>query len=386
MRFTVKKKDPRSAARVGVLELAHGKVDTPAFMPVGTQGTVKTLSPDDLVACGAQIILSNTYHLYLRPGVELVRKAGGIQRFAAWYRPVLTDSGGYQVFSLAELRKITNEGVRFQSHLDGSYHFFTPELVVELQRALGPDIAMVLDECTPYPCDWSYAKSSMDMTARWAERSRGRWQQTEPLFGYDQALFAIVQGSTYEDLRAECCRRLVALDFSGYAIGGLSVGEPKSALYDVAGLCAQALPEEKPRYLMGVGKPEDLVRCVALGIDLFDCVIPTRNGRNGTVFAREGPLVVKNATCSEDFRPIDETCDCYACRTFSRAYIRHLFQAEEILALRLATIHNLTFYLRLMAEMRAAILEQRFESWSKDFVAQYSSQLQENEPYGRRIT
>ncbi|MBC7185704.1 MAG: tRNA guanosine(34) transglycosylase Tgt [Calditrichaeota bacterium] len=379
MRFTIAKKDSSSAARTGVLHLAHGEVDTPAFMPVGTQGTVKTLSPDDLVACGAQIILSNTYHLYLRPGVELVRKAGGIQRFAAWYRPVLTDSGGYQVFSLAELRKVTEEGVRFQSHLDGSYHFFTPELVVELQRALGSDIAMVLDECTPYPCEWGYARTSMEMTARWAERSKRRWEETPPLFSFEQSLFAIVQGSTYADLRRECCDRLVELEFPGYAIGGLSVGEPKSALYEVAELCAQQLPPEKPRYLMGVGKPEDLIRCVALGIDLFDCVMPTRNGRNGTVFTRRGPLVVKNAICSEDFRPIDEDCECYACRTFSRAYIRHLFQAEEILALRLATIHNLTFYLGLMAEMRKAIAEERFEAWSREFLAQYLSGTEESE-------
>ncbi|MCR4438364.1 MAG: tRNA guanosine(34) transglycosylase Tgt [bacterium] len=386
MRFTIAKKDPSSAARTGVLHLAHGEVETPAFMPVGTQGTVKTLSPDDLVACGAQIILSNTYHLYLRPGVELVRKAGGIQRFAAWYRPVLTDSGGYQVFSLAELRKVTQEGVRFQSHLDGSYPFFTPELVVELQRALGSDIAMVLDECTPYPCEWGYARSSMDMTVRWAERSKKRWQETTPLFSFEQSLFAIVQGSTYADLRGECCDRLVGLDFPGYAIGGVSVGEPKTALYEVTELCAQQLPPEKPRYLMGVGKPEDLIRCVAMGIDLFDCVIPTRNGRNGTVFTRRGPLVVKNATCSEDFRPIDDDCDCYACRTFSRAYIRHLFQAEEILALRLATIHNLTFYLRLMAEMRAAIAEERLEAWSRSFLAEYLSGADESEPNGRRMT
>ncbi len=385
MHFSVKKRDTSSAARVGTLQVAHGVVDTPAFMPVGTQGTVKTLSPDDLVACGAQIILSNTYHLYLRPGVELVRKAGGIQRFASWDRPVLTDSGGYQVFSLAELRSMSEEGVRFQSHLDGSYHFFTPELVVDLQRALGSDIAMVLDECTPYPCEWSYAKDSMQMTVRWAERSMRRWQETEPVLGFEQSLFAIVQGSTYADLREECCRQLEALDFPGYAIGGLSVGEPKSALYEMAALCAESLPEDKPRYLMGVGKPEDLVECVALGIDLFDCVMPTRNGRNGTVFTRRGPLVVKNATCSEDFRPIDETCECYACRRFSRAYIRHLFQAEEILGLRLATIHNLTFYLRLMAEMRQAIAEGRFASWRAQFLSAYLSESNETQTNTRRL-
>lgn len=384
MRFSVQKKDIHSAARVGTLELPHGVVETPAFMPVGTQGTVKTLSPDDLVACGAQIILSNTYHLYLRPGVELVRRAGGIQRFASWNRPVLTDSGGYQVFSLAQLRTINEQGVRFQSHLDGSYHFFTPELVVDLQRALGSDIAMVLDECTPYPCEWSYAKDSMEMTVRWAERSLKRWKETEPVLGFEQSLFAIVQGSTYPDLREECCDRLAELDFPGYAIGGLSVGEPKSALYETAALCAERLPEDRPRYLMGVGKPEDLIHCVALGVDLFDCVMPTRNGRNGTVFTRTGPLVVKNATCSEDFRPIDETCDCYACRTFSRAYIRHLFQAEEILALRLATIHNLRFYLRLMAEMRQAIAQGRFLAWREEFLGHYLSESEEELTNARR--
>ena len=290
----------------------------------------------------------------------------------------MTDSGGYQVFSLAELNKINEDGVKFQSHLDGSYHFFTPESVIDLQRQLGSDIMMVLDECTPYPCDFDYARKSMELTLEWAERSKQKFQQTTPVYDFEQTVFSIVQGSTYEELRKQCCERLISMDFPGYAIGGLSVGEPKTAMYEMTEVCTQLLPENKPRYLMGAGKPEDLVRCVTLGIDMFDCVMPTRNGRNGTVFTRKGPIIVKNALYKEDFNPIEETCSCFACRNFSRAYIRHLFQAEEILALRLASIHNLTFYLSLMREMREAIISKTFNEWSKIFFSKYNSKSSNN--------
>lgn len=373
MKFDVIVSDEYSSARTGVLQLSHGTIETPTFMPVGTQGTVKALSPDDLEECGAQIILGNTYHLYLRPGVEIIREAGGIHAFTGWHRPTLTDSGGFQVFSMAELNRISEEGIRFQSHLDGSYHFFTPEVVVELQRSLGSDIAMVLDECLPYPCDIDYARTSVGVTLQWALRSLQHWKQTAPLYDYDQNIFAIAQGSTYPDLRRFCVERLVELEFPGYAIGGLAVGEPKSALYETTELCTSIFPAAKPRYLMGVGKPEDLVRCVALGVDMFDCVIPTRNGRNGTVFTRRGPATIKNAAYKNDFAPIDDECDCYTCRHFSKAYLRHLFRAEELLVLRLASIHNLTFYLTLMRQIRCAIRENRFARWCKDFFANYST-------------
>ena len=371
MKFNVLGVDNNSSARAGVLELSHGRVETPVFMPVGTQGTVKALSPQDLIDCQAQIILGNTYHLYLRPGVEIIKDAGGIQKFSSWNRPILTDSGGYQVFSLAELNKINEQGIRFQSHLDGSYHFFTPELVIKLQRALGSDIAMVLDECVPYPCDIDYARQSTELTIQWAQRSLDAWESNPAEFDFEQNLFSIIQGSTYDELRRTCTTRLMEMDFPGYAIGGLSVGEPKTALYEITEVCTSLLPREKPRYLMGVGKPEDLIKCVALGIDMFDCVMPTRNGRNGTVYTPHGPIVVKNALYKDDFKPIDDDCPCYTCQNFSRAYLRHLFQAEELLVLRLASIHNLTFYLNLMKEMREAILKGNFTSWCNNFFSFY---------------
>jgi len=358
--------------RLGLLKTPHGDVRTPAFMPVGTQGTVKALSPDDLLRAGTQIMLSNAYHLYLRPGTEILEKAGGLHRFASWQRPILTDSGGFQVFSLSQYRKIREEGVHFRSHLDGSLHVFTPENVVDIQRSIGSDIMMVLDECPPYPSTYEYAKKSLDLTHRWAERARRRFETTEPLYGFPQSLFAIVQGNVYPDLREESVRFLSALDFPGYAVGGLSVGEPKDEMLQIVRLTAEMLPEAKPRYLMGVGKPEDLVEAVSSGIDLFDCVIPTRNARNGTVFTSEGALVIKNARFKEDFRPIDETCTCYTCTHFSRAYVRHLFQAGEILGLHLATLHNLTFYHRLMAEMRSAISQGEFDTWKALFFESYA--------------
>ena len=346
-------------------------------MPVGTQGTVKTLSPDELEQIGAQIILSNTYHLYLRPGPQLVNEAGGLHRFMNWQRPILTDSGGYQVFSLAELNKVKIEGVRFQSHLDGSYHFFTPESVIEIQRNLGSDVMMVLDECTSYPCTLEQAIESNKITLDWAKRSLGSFLNSQPLYGFDQTLFAIVQGSTYEEVRQQSATALVDLDFPGYAIGGLSVGEPKEAMFEMTEVCTEILPEDKPRYLMGVGKPEDLVTAIELGVDMFDCVMPTRNGRKGTVFTRNGPMIVKNATHKEDFLPIDSECECYTCRNFSRAYIRHLFKAEEILGMRLASLHNLYFYLELMRQAREAILSDQYLIWKKNFLEKYFSGTQE---------
>jgi len=370
--FTINKTDSNTSARAGTLDLAHGSVLTPVFMPVGTQATVKTLSPRELTEIGSQIILANTYHLYLRPGAEILKSAGGLHRFSNWEKPILTDSGGYQVFSLAELNKIKPEGLYFQSHLDGSYHTFTPEKVVQLQRNFGSDIMMVLDECLPYPCTLEQTRQSNQLTISWAQRSKIEFEQSVPLYGFDQTIFAIVQGSTYESVRKESANALAELDFPGYAIGGLSVGEPKQAMYEMTDVCTTILPKEKPRYLMGVGKPEDLVRAIALGVDMFDCVMPTRNGRKGTVFTWQGPLIVKNATFKDDFKPIDETCQCYACRNFSRAYIRHLFKAEEIFGMRLASLHNLYFYLDLMKSARNAILNNQYTEWKHEFFNKYN--------------
>ncbi|MDZ7373631.1 MAG: tRNA guanosine(34) transglycosylase Tgt [candidate division KSB1 bacterium] len=372
--------DPETGARAGRLFTAHGVVETPAFMPVGTQGCVKAVSPQELLECGIQIFLANTYHLFLRPGLEVLRRAGGLHRFAGWSGPILTDSGGFQIYSLSEFRKITEEGVYFRSHLDGSYILFTPESAVDHQRAIGSDIMMVLDECTPYPCDRSYAVRSLELTHAWAERSLHRFQETQPEYGHSQLLFGIVQGSVYLDLRRQSAERLSQLDFPGYALGGLSVGEPKEVMYEVIDQTAPLLPHDRPRYLMGVGKPEDLVEAVGMGIDLFDCVIPTRNGRNGTVFTWEGPLVIKNGRFKDDFRPIDESCSCYTCRNYTRAFVRHLFNAGEVLALRLATIHNLTFYATLMSQAREAILAGRFRQWARDFYSRYRTSAEEKIP------
>ena len=358
-------------ARAGRIFTDHGEIETPIFMPVGTQGTVKTLPPRDLMEIGTQILLGNTYHLYLRPGDELIRRAGGLHRFMGWPRPILTDSGGYQVFSLAELRKLSPEGVLFQSHIDGSYHLFSPEKVIQIERNIGADIVMVLDECAPYPSSYDYAKKSLELTLNWARQSKEAFARIGPVHGYRQFLFGIVQGSTYADLRRRSVEELVEMGFDGYAIGGLAVGEPKSQLYEMTALCTELMPADSPRYLMGVGKPEDLVEAIDLGVDMFDCVIPTRNGRNGTVFTWNGRLVIKNASYKEDFSPIDESCGCYTCQNFSRAYIRHLFQADEILGLYLASLHNVYFYLELVRKARAAILQDRFSEWKKDFYARY---------------
>ncbi len=366
IKYRLIKKDSRTNARLGILETPHGIIETPVFMPVGTQATVKSMTPEELKEIGATIILSNTYHLYLRPGHKIIEKAGGLHKFMNWDRAILTDSGGFQVFSLNSLRKITEDGVEFRSHIDGSRHFFTPEKVIEIQNALGSDIMMSFDECAPYPADYDYVKKSMELTIKWAERGKRAHKNTEK-----QALFGIVQGGTYEDLRKECAQRLVDMDFPGYSIGGLSVGEPKNVMYDIVDLTTEYLPENKPRYLMGVGSPDDLIEGVIRGVDMFDCVLPTRIARNGTVFTSKGKLIVRDAPYAEDFSPLDEECDCYTCKNYSRAYIRHLFKANEILAARLATIHNLYFLIKLMERIREAIRQDRLLEFKKQFFKKY---------------
>lgn len=334
-------------------------------MPVGTQGAVKAIEPRELKEIGAKIILGNTYHLYLRPGTDLIERAGGLHRFMSWDSPMLTDSGGYQVFSLSELRGLSEDGVTFKSHIDGSTHVFTPERVVDVQRSLGSDIMMVLDECTPFPCEESYAAQSSELTLRWASRCKEQFERTNAKYRREQALFAIVQGSTFSRLRERSARSLVDLGFDGYAIGGLSVGEPAEVMYEMTEVCTAVLPSGHPRYLMGVGTPENILEAIARGVDMFDCVLPTRNGRNAVLYTRVGRLNIKNAMYSNDFLPPDVECECYTCRNFTRAYIRHLFKAQEILALQLATIHNLAFYLWLVGSARRAILEDRFSVWKR---------------------
>jgi queuine tRNA-ribosyltransferase len=359
-------------ARAGIVETEHGAVETPMFMPVGTQGSVKAVEHRELLELGAQIILGNTYHLYLRPGMEVIREAGGLHRFVGWERPILTDSGGYQVFSLTDLRRIEDKGVTFRSHLDGSTHVFTPESVVTIQRELGADIMMVLDECTPYPCELGYAARSNALTLRWAERCKEAFEKDGPRYAHGQALFGIVQGSVYREVRERSAEALVKIGFDGYAVGGLAVGEPVETMYEVSEVCDAVLPREKPRYLMGVGTPANLLESVERGMDLFDCVLPTRNGRNANVFTRSGGLNLRNAIYKADFAPVDPECSCYTCSNFTRAYLRHLFQAKEILALQLATIHNLAFYLWLMREMRKVILDGRFRAWKLEMLAKLS--------------
>ena len=362
-RFEVVKKLSLSPARLGKIDTDHGTFSTPAFMPVGTQGTVKSLSPEELVEVGVEAILGNAYHLYLRPGHETVRKLGGLHTFIHWDRPILTDSGGYQIFSLGNLRKISEEGVTFQSHLDGSTHFLSPGKVIEIQRILGSDMAMVLDECLPYPSSYEYAKSSAGLTTRWAQRCLEAKKEGDP------ALFAIVQGGTYKDLREESARSLVEMGFDGYAVGGLSVGEPKSTMLDILEWTAPLLPANAPRYLMGVGTPEDILHGVMLGIDFFDCVLPTRNARNGTLFTSSGKISIKQAQYAEDKRPVDEACRCYTCRYYSRAYLRHLYLAKEILSSRLNTIHNLCYYSKFMKEIKQAIQDDRLTDFYRDYIS-----------------
>jgi queuine tRNA-ribosyltransferase len=357
-------------ARAGVITTDHGEIETPVFMPVGTQGSVKAIEQRELEEVGAQIILGNSYHLYLRPGTEILSNAGGLHKFIRWERPILTDSGGYQVYSLTDLRKIEEEGVTFKSHLDGSTHFFSPESVVLIERQIGADIMMVLDECTPYPCDLQYARKSNELTVRWAERCKEAFGKNPPLYGHSQALFGIVQGSTYSEIREMSAQSLVQLGFDGYAIGGLAVGEPVEEMYRITEVCNSVLPISKPRYLMGVGTPQNLLESVGRGVDMFDCVLPTRNGRNSMLFTHRGSLNIKNAVYKNDFDPVDELCSCYTCRTFTRAYLRHLFQVREILALQLATIHNLAFYLWLMKEARKQIQAKRYGSWKSEMLQQ----------------
>ncbi|MDI6813514.1 MAG: tRNA guanosine(34) transglycosylase Tgt [Desulfitobacteriaceae bacterium] len=360
------KEDPHTRARLGMLHTPHGVIETPVFMPVGTQATVKTLTPEELQDLGAHIILSNTYHLFLRPGPELIREAGGLHPFMNWPGAILTDSGGFQVFSLGDLRKIREEGVEFRSHLDGSRQFLSPEIATEIQMALGSDIVMVFDECAPYPCTHGYAQDSLERTTRWAKRCQDTLGESER-----QALFGIVQGGVYENLRRQSAAEITDLDLQGYAIGGLSVGEPKPIMYDVLEYTVPLLPKDKPRYLMGVGSPDALIEGVMRGIDMFDCVLPTRIARNGTAMTRFGKLVVRNAHVAHDFAPIDVTCDCYTCRNYSRAYIRHLLKADEILGLRLMTIHNLRFLQNLMREIREAIRDECLPAYRQAFFADY---------------
>ena len=363
--FTVLEQDRHSRARLGRLTTPRGVVDTPVFMPVGTRATVRTMTPEEVHGLGARIVLSNTYHLYLRPGHELIREAGGLHRFMHWDGPILTDSGGFQVFSLAPLRKITADGVEFRSHIDGSRHFFTPEKVVEIQRALGSDIAMVLDECAPYPCSFEEACAAVERTTRWAERARREGSVQ------GQVTFGIIQGSVFRELRERSARALVALDFPGYGIGGLSVGEPKPLMYEALEWTVPLIPPERPRYLMGVGSPDCLFEAVARGVDMFDCVLPTRMARHGAVFTRTGRLVVRNAACARDFRPLDPECGCYACRHYTRAYVHHLLKAGEVLGIRLTTIHNLHFVLNLARQIREAVREGRFDRLRREFLARY---------------
>ncbi len=369
--YTLLKKSDKSGARAGVLQTPHGEIPTPIFMPVGTLATVKTLSRDELLDMEAKIILSNTYHLYLRPGADLVADMGGLHRFMNWPRPILTDSGGFQVFSLGPLRKIDEDGVTFKSHIDGSTHRFTPESVMKTEEDLGADIIMAFDECAAWPSDHTYTRAAMERTHRWAARcyeahaKSGHWEQ--------QALFGIVQGGFYQDLREESLRFLTQgdLDFPGYSLGGLSVGEPKDIFYEMLAFSAPRLPENKPRYLMGVGSPEDLLEGVLHGVDMFDCVLPTRIARNGACMIPEGRLNLRNASLSRDERPIQEGCQCYTCRTHTRAYLRHLFKNEEILGLRLASIHNVYFLLELMRQARQAIFDDRFETFREGFLANF---------------
>lgn len=360
------KQCPHTGARAGRIHTPHGSFDTPIFMPVGTQASVKTLAPEELKEMGAGIILSNNYHLFLRPGSKLVKEAGGLHKFMNWDRAILTDSGGFQVFSLGDLRKISEEGVTFRSHIDGSKKFLSPEIATQSQMDLGADIIMAFDECVPYPADFKYTRESMELTLRWAQRCKDT--MTNP----SQGLFGIVQGGMYKDLRIECANRLVDMDFPGYAVGGLSVGEPKELMYEMLDITLEHLPQNKARYLMGVGTPDCLVEGVMRGIDMFDCVYPTRVARNGTAMTWNGRLVIKNAQYEHDFHPIDEHCNCYTCRNYSRAYIRHLVRVNEIFGLRLLTIHNLHFLIDFMRQMRQSIMEDRFPEFYRKFTANFS--------------
>lgn len=373
LKLNIESKDRKTDARAGWFETDHGKVETPIFMPVGTQGTVKAVNQNILEEeIKAQIVLSNTYHLYLRPGTEILESAGGLHKFMNWNKPILTDSGGYQIFSLSELRKLKSDGVEFRSHLDGSKHFFTPEKVIQIQRSIGSDIMMVLDECAPYPCDYDYAKKSVELTSNWAVLNKEAFVNSKPLYDHKQYQFGIIQGSIYKDLREKSVSDLLKLDFDSYAIGGLAVGEPIDQMYELIDFTTDLMPDERPRYLMGVGRPENILESIALGIDMFDCVMPTRNARNANLFTWSGTLSMRNAKYKDDFSPPDVKCNCYTCRNFSRAYLRHLFIAEEILALELASIHNLFFYLQLVTDARKHIIDGDFLEWKNKTVKEIS--------------
>lgn len=367
--FQLVKTDRSTGARLGKLDTPHGTIETPIFMPVGTAATVKAMTPEELKEVGAQIILSNTYHLYLRPGHELIARAGGLHSFMHWDRPILTDSGGFQVFSLSDLRDITEEGVTFSSHIDGSRHFISPEKATEIQMALGADIIMAFDECPPYPAEYEYVKKSLERTTRWLRRCKDVHTRK------DQALFGIVQGGMYKDLRKQSVQEITSVELPGYAIGGLSVGEEKDLMYDILGFTAPLLPPNKPRYLMGVGTPEDLIEGVYRGVDMFDCVLPTRIARNGSVLTQWGQMTIRNAQYEEDFTPLDPHCDCYVCRNYTRGYIRHLIKRDEILGLRLTTYHNLYFLLALMRQIRQAIQEDRFLEFREEFYQKYRGKI-----------
>lgn len=369
MQFKLQAQDQFSKARAGEIQTAHGAIQTPIFMPVGTAGTVKAVHQHELINdIQAQIILGNTYHLYLRPGLDVIKGAGGLHKFIHWDQPILTDSGGYQVYSLTEVRKIKEEGVTFRSHIDGSKHLFTPENVMDTQRVIGADIIMAFDECTPYPCDYHYARKSMEMTHRWLKRCCERFDTTEPLYGYEQTLFPIVQGSVYKDLREQSAETIASFEREGNAIGGLSVGEPAEEMYAMTEVVTNILPKDKPRYLMGVGTPVNILENIALGIDMFDCVMPTRNARNGMLFTRNGIINIKNEKWKDDFSPIEAESDLLLDRFHNKAYLRHLIRSQEILGAQIASLHNLHFYLWLVDQAREKIIEGTFYQWKNKMV------------------
>lgn len=374
--FQITGRDKASKARTGLLKTEHGDIPTPIFMPVGTAGTVKGILQRDLAEdLDAKIILGNTYHLYLRPGTDIIRGAGGIHKFIGWDRPILTDSGGYQVFSLTEIRKITAEGATFRSHIDGSKHLFTPENTIDIQRIIGSDIMMAFDECTPYPCEYKYAEKSMHLTHKWLDRAIKRYHETEPLWGYNQKLFPIVQGSTFEDLRKLSAEKVASAGMAGNAIGGLSVGEPAEEMYRMIEVVNEILPDDKPRYLMGVGTPANLLEAIERGIDMFDCVMPTRNGRNGMIFTSEGIINIRNRKWIDDFSPIDPECPSVVSRTYSKAYLRHLIISGEMLGAQIASMQNIAFYLYLVAQARERIEDGSFIKWKNSVIKRYSGRL-----------
>lgn len=376
MKFTIQNTASKTAARAGVIETDHGKIETPIFMPVGTLGAVKAVHIHELEEqINAQIILGNTYHLYLRPGIDIIQEAGGLHKFNNWSKPILTDSGGYQVYSLADRRKITEEGVKFQSHIDGSRHLFTPENVMDVQRVIGADFIMAFDECTPYPCDYKYAKKSIAMTHRWLQRCCDRFDNTDPLYDYEQTLIPIVQGSTYKDLRIESAEAIAAFDRPANAIGGLSVGEPAEEMYAMTEIVCGVLPKDKPRYLMGVGTPANLLECIHLGIDMFDCVLPTRNARHGLLYTADGIINIKNAKWKTDHSPIDPNSPSRTSRTHSKAYLHHLMRCGEFLAAQIASLHNLSFFLWLVGEARQHIIDGDFESWKSEMVPKLEGRI-----------